>query len=238
MATTDAADSSSAGVLLSVVVPTLDEEPVLDATLQRLRDGGECELIVADGGSGDRTVAVAQRYADRVVSAPRGRARQMNAGARAAQGDILLFVHADTLLPDGYAAAIAAACADRRTVGGRFDVELVPSSPLLWLTGTLMNHRSRLTGIATGDQGIFVRRTLFEAMGGYADIPLMEDIDLSRRMKRRGVVACLRDRVATSSRRWRSRGVVRTILLMWSLRLLYFCGVSPQRLARLYADIR
>ena len=138
-------------------------------------------------------------------------------------------------LPDGFADAVTAACAAPDVVGGRFDVHLEPSSPLLWLTGELINRRSRLTRIATGDQAIFIRRAVFEQLGGYADIPLMEDIDLTRRMKRAGRIACLRQRVTTSARRWQKNGVVRTILLMWTLRALYFCGVSPQRLHRVYA---
>ncbi|MGH3054187.1 MAG: TIGR04283 family arsenosugar biosynthesis glycosyltransferase, partial [Gaiellaceae bacterium] len=175
---------------------------------------------------------------DRVLAAPRGRARQMNAGAAQACGDILLFLHADTLVPAGFAGAVTAACAAPGIVGGRFDVRLEPSSPLIHLTGELINRRSRLTHVSTGDQAIFIRREAFEQLGGYADIPLMEDIDLSKRMKRVGTIACLRQRVTTSARRWQKNGVVRTILLMWSLRALYFFGVSPARLQRVYAHTR
>jgi rSAM/selenodomain-associated transferase 2 len=223
---------------VSIVVPTLNEEGVLARTLERARQPGVQEIIVVDGGSSDATCAVAARAADLVLSAPRGRATQMNAGAARARGDILLFLHADTLVPTGFAQAVVAACQQPEVVGGRFDVNLEPSTPLIRLTGALMNRRSRLTHISTGDQTLFIRRDIFEQLGGYADVPLMEDIELSRRMKRAGRIACLSERVTTSARRWQKNGVVRTILLMWSLRVLYFCGVSPARLHRIYADIR
>ena len=223
---------------ISVVVPTLNEETALAATLQHARQSGVSEIIVVDGGSRDATPAVAARYADVVLTAPRGRAAQMNAGAACARGDVLLFLHADTLVPNGFAQAVMAACNEVDVVGGRFDVHLQPSTRLIRLTGALINRRSRLTRISTGDQAIFIRRDAFERIGGYAEIPLMEDIDLSRRMKRAGRIACLRERVTTSARRWQKDGVVRTILLMWSLRALYFCGVSPVRLQRLYANTR
>jgi rSAM/selenodomain-associated transferase 2 len=223
---------------LSVIVPALNEELGIGATLRRARQPGVREIIVVDGGSVDGTRAVAHGLADVVLSAPRGRAAQMNAGAARAGGDILLFLHADTLVPDGFAQAIAAACGKPGVIGGRFDVALTPSSPLLRLTGELMNWRSRLSRVATGDQGIFIRRDVFARLGGYAEIPLMEDIDLSRRMKRAGRIACLRQRVTTSARRWQTHGVLRTILLMWSLRALYFFGLPPARLRWLYDDAR
>ena len=224
--------------MISVIIPTLNEERVLTTTLQRARQPGVHEIIVVDGGSTDTTRARAIALADLVVSAPRGRAAQMNAGAARASGDLLLFLHADTWVPNGFADAVAAACTPPEVVGGRFDVQLEPTSPLLWLTGELINLRSRLSRIASGDQAIFIRRAVFEQLGGYADIPLMEDIDLTRRMKRAGRVACLRARVTTSARRWQKHGVVRTILLMWTLRALYFWGMSPERLRRVYADTR
>ena len=223
---------------LSIIIPTLNEERHLAATLQRARQPGVHEIIVVDGGSIDGTRAIAADFADRVLCAPQGRAAQMNAGAAHASGDILLFLHADTLVPEHFAYAAIAACAQPGVVGGRFDVELQPSSPLLRLTGELMNHRSRLTRIATGDQAIFVRRSTFERLGGYAPIPLMEDIDFSRRLKRAGRIACLRERVTASARRWQRHGVVRTILLMWTMRALYFCGASPERLHQVYRDAR
>lgn len=223
---------------VSVIVPTLNEEAVLAATLEHVRQAGVDEIIVVDGGSTDTTTAIAARHADEVLSAPRGRAAQMNAGAVRARGDVLLFLHADTLVPAGGAHAVIAACSAPGVIGGRFDVDLQPATPLIRLTAALINQRSRLTQISTGDQAIFIRREVFDRLGGYANIPLMEDIELSRRMKRTGRIACLRQRVTTSARRWQKNGVVRTILLMWLLRALYFCGVSPARLQRVYANTR
>ncbi|MFQ5667209.1 MAG: TIGR04283 family arsenosugar biosynthesis glycosyltransferase [Candidatus Binatia bacterium] len=223
---------------LSVIVPTLNEADGLPGALQRARRGGVLEIIVVDGGSRDATRTLAASLADLVITAPTGRAAQMNAGALRARGDILLFLHADTLLPDGFAEAVMSTCARPGVVGGRFDVELDPATPLLHLTAALMNWRSRLTGIATGDQAIFVRRDVFARLGGFKQIPLMEDIDMSRRLKRAGHVVCLRQRVITSARRWHKNGVARTIALMWALRLLYFLGVPPARLQRLYDNKR
>lgn len=223
---------------VSVIIPTLNEEATIGETLRRARQDGVGEIIVADGGSTDQTRAVAQEFADTVLSAPRGRAAQMNAGAKRARGDMLLFLHADTLVPAGFAEAVTAACQTPAIVGGRFDVDLTPSTPLLRLTAALINWRSRISRIATGDQAIFIRRDVFERLGGYATIPLMEDVDLSRRLKRAGRVACLRQRVTTSARRWQANGVIRTILLMWTLRALYWLGVPPARLRQLYDDAR
>jgi rSAM/selenodomain-associated transferase 2 len=221
---------------LSIVIPALNEAAHLARLLPALivHEPG-AEVLVVDGGSDDDSRAVVARVPGvRWLSGPRGRARQMNAGARAARGDILLFLHADTSLPGGAGAAILAALADPAVVGGRFDVRLDSRRPLLVLVAWLMNGRSRLTGICTGDQGLFVRRATFEALGGYPDIPLMEDVELTRRLKRRGRRAALRLRVVTSARKWENEGVVRTIVLMWTLRLLYALGVSPARLHRWY----
>jgi rSAM/selenodomain-associated transferase 2 len=221
---------------LSVVVPALDEAPNLRRLLPDLaRVCPGAEVIVVDGGSRDGTGdVVTGRPGVRLLVAPRGRARQMNAGARQAGGDVLLFLHADTWLPDGAPAAIAAALADPGAVGGRFDVRFDSGRRVLGLVAGLMNARSRATGICTGDQAIFVRRADFEAVGGYPDIPLMEDIELCRRLKRRGRLAALRARVTTSARKWEREGPLRTIGLMWALRLLHFCGVAPARLHRWY----
>jgi rSAM/selenodomain-associated transferase 2 len=221
---------------LSVVIPALNEAANLARLLPDLvaREPG-VEIVVVDGGRDDGSRDVVSRSPHvRWLAGPRGRARQMNAGARAATGSVLLFLHADTRLPDGAVAAIEAATADPAVVGGRFDVRLDSPRRLLAVVGWMMNERSRLSGISTGDQAIFVRRAVFEEMGGYADIPLMEDVELTRRLKRRGRLAALRLRVTTSARRWEREGVVRTIVLMWTLRLLYALGVSPARLHRWY----
>lgn len=220
---------------MSIIVPVLNEGRGVVAGLSGLaclRDPG-VELIVADGGSEDETADLARTLADRVLSAPRGRASQMNAAAAVARGDVLLFVHADTRLPADAMALIRDALAGA-TVWGRFDVAIDGRSPLLRWVAALMNLRSRLTGIATGDQAIFVRRTAFEAVGGYPDIALMEDIALSTGLRRCGRPACLRARVLTSGRRWDRHGVLRTIALMWWLRAAYFLGADPERLARRY----
>lgn len=213
---------------LSVVVPTLNEARGVRAALEALaplRALGH-EVIVVDGGSSDGTVELAAGLCDRLLTAARGRASQMNAGARVATGQMLLFLHADTRLPPGAAALVL-----NRPLWGRFDVEIEGRHPLLRLVAWAMNLRSRLTGIATGDQAIFVRR---DAFPGFPEIALMEDIALSKRLKRIGRPACLRERVTTSGRRWESRGVLRTIFLMWRLRFLYFVGVRPEALARKY----
>jgi rSAM/selenodomain-associated transferase 2 len=219
-------------VKLSIVIPCLDEAPRIGACLSALaplRARGH-EVIVVDGGSADGTPQAARGLCDRLLEAPRGRALQMNAGARAAGGDALLFLHADTRLPADAEALVRRALLS--APWGRFDVAIEGAHPMLRVVAWAMNVRSRLTGIATGDQAIFVRR---EAFPGFPEIPLMEDIAFSRAMRRVGRPACLRSRVATSGRRWESRGVLRTIFLMWRLRLLYFLGASPQRLAELYA---
>lgn len=223
---------------LSVVVPALDEAGQIAATLASARGPGVAEVIVVDGGSGDDTAALARAAGATVLAAERGRARQMNAGAAAATGDVLLFLHADTRLPAGFAVAVADALADPAVVGGRFDLRLEPATPFLDLTAALINLRSRLTRIATGDQALFVRRDVFAALGGFEDLPLMEDVAFSRALKRRGRIACLRERVATSSRRWQRDGPLRTVLLMWWLRFLYWCGVPADRLKQRYADTR
>ncbi len=220
---------------LSIVIPVLDEAPRIGDLLremQPLRRAG-VELVVADGGSRDGTDRIAAPLADRVIDAPRGRARQMNAGAAASRGDILLFLHADTLLPTGGVAAVMAAI-EGGAQWGRFDVRIDGQAPLLRVVARLMNWRSRLTGIATGDQAIFVRRELFERVGAYPELPLMEDIRLCATLRQLAPPACLADPVTTSGRRWEQRGVVRTILLMWWLRAAFFLGANPTWLARLY----
>jgi rSAM/selenodomain-associated transferase 2 len=222
--------------VLSVVIPGLEEADNLARLLPELAAHcAEAELIVVDGGSADATREIVRCCpAARYLSSGRGRARQMNAGARAARGDTLLFLHADTRLPPAAAAAIACALSDPGVVGGRFDVRFTNDGWPFRMIATLMNWRSRLTRIATGDQAIFVRRAAFDALGGYPDLPLMEDVELCRRLKRLGRIVCLRQRVTTSARKWEQEGIVRTILLMWTLRLLYFCGVKTDRLHAWY----
>jgi len=173
-----------------------------------------------------------------LLTAPAGRAPQMNAGAAASRGDVLLFLHADTLLPRDARLAIEGALEDPACVGGRFDVRFGRDSRPGRLIGSMINLRSRCTGIATGDQAIFVRRAVFERLGGFSDIPIMEDVDFTRRLKRAGRVAALRSQVVTSYRRWDACGPIRTILLMWVLRLLYWIGVSPGTLSRFYSTVR
>jgi rSAM/selenodomain-associated transferase 2 len=201
--------------------------------LTRLRARG-AEVIVVDGGSADATAALAAPLCDCVLSAPRGRAVQMNAGAAQARGDVLLFLHADTALPPDADRLVLDGLHASGRRWGRFDVRLSGARPLLRAVERAMNWRSRLTGIATGDQALFVERVLFARVGGFPDLPLMEDIELSARLRRQGRPLCLRARVVTSSRRWDQHGVLRTILLMWRLRLAYFFGADPSALVRLY----
>lgn len=223
---------------ISVIIPTLNEAATIGETLRRVRSSASCEVIVVDGGSDDGTPELARPQADLVLSAGRGRATQMNVGARAASGQVLLFLHADTVLPPAFPALLENALRNPRVVGGRFDVRLDAEGRLFRIIETLMNLRSRLSRIATGDQAIFVRSRTFQELGGYREAELMEDLELSYRLKRRGELACLRERVVTSARRWQRDGIVRTIGLMWLLRFLYFIGVSPSYLKTFYADTR
>lgn len=223
---------------ISIIIPALNEAALITKVLRALaplRHRGH-EVIVVDGGSCDGTPALAAPLADRVMHAPKGRALQMNAGARAATGDVLWFLHADTVPPTDADGRILAALAQGKSGWGHFDVRLSGSGFLLRMVEFLMNRRSRLGGIATGDQGIFVRRELFERVGGFPEIPLMEDIALSRALKGYSRPAHVAQGLVTSSRRWEQRGVWRTILLMWRLRLAYFLGADPRKLAGLYGE--
>ncbi len=222
---------------LSLIVPTLNEAEGITAALEALaplRARG-CEVIVVDGGSSDDTVVLARPLADKVLPADAGRARQMNAGAAVSGKEILCFLHADTRLPEGADGLIRDGLARSRRSWGRFDVQISGSHPLLGMVAVMMNWRSRLSGIATGDQAIFVTRSLFEAAGRFADIPLMEDIALCRQLKHYGAPLCLSHRAITSGRRWERHGLWRTIMLMWQLRYAYWRGADPALLAQRYA---
>jgi rSAM/selenodomain-associated transferase 2 len=229
---------------ITVVIPTLNEEKNLPRTLARLSAAALREIIIVDGGSTDSTVSLAEEFCARtfnarIMTSSRGRARQMNEGAKASQGEILLFLHADTQLPPQAGPIIELALSKHpSTVGGHFNVRFDNSSVWGRVISFFMNRRSRLTGIATGDQALFVRRHVFELLGGFSEIPLMEDIEFSSRMQQAGRTVALRDAVVTSFRRWDTQGPLRTILLMWALRFLYWAGVSPHRLKKFYATIR
>lgn len=219
---------------LSIIIPVLNEAAGIASfltALSELRARG-AELIVVDGGSSDGTPALAAPLVDLVVHSKSGRARQMNAGAAQARGQALLFLHADTYLPADADVLIASALKD--SDWGRFDVRFDGKHPLMPVIATMMNLRSRISGIATGDQAMFMRRDTFHQAGGFAAIPLMEDIELSRRLMRIGRPNCIRRPVATSPRRWEKHGVVRTVLLMWRLRLAFFFGADPHKLAIAY----
>jgi rSAM/selenodomain-associated transferase 2 len=224
---------------LSIIVPVLNEQATIVATLTQLaplRMRG-VEVIVVDGGSADDSIGEARGHADQVMSSPRGRGAQMNAGAHAARGDVLLFLHVDTRLPAGVDSIVLEGLARSRRLWGRFDVAISGRSALLPLVAALMNARSRLSGIATGDQAMFVRRDAFLKVGGFPDTALMEDIGLSRRLKRLSRPLCLGARAVTSGRRWDNAGALRTILLMWRLRFAFFLGANPTALARRYGYV-
>jgi rSAM/selenodomain-associated transferase 2 len=219
---------------LTIVVPVLNEAAIIVAALQALaplRARG-AEIVVADGGSRDGTAQLAKPFGDRIITVQRGRGGAMNAGAALGTGDTLLFLHADTALPEDADRLIGKALAHR--AWGRFDLRIAGRHPLLAVVARMINWRSRLTGIATGDQAIFVTREAFEAVGGFPDLPLMEDIAISQRLKRLCRPFCIATPAVTSGRRWEHNGVVRTILLMWRLRLSYYLGVEPALLAELY----
>jgi rSAM/selenodomain-associated transferase 2 len=224
---------------LSIIGPVLDEEARIGEALRALapyRSRGS-EVIVVDGGSRDRTVEIARPLSDRVIAAPRGRGAQMNAGAGIAKGDVLLFLHADTTLPPEADTLVPDGLRQSTWQWGRFDVRIEGESPLLAMISNFMNWRSLITGIATGDQAMFATRAAFDAAGSFPDIPLMEDIALSKRLKRVSRPLCLTVRAIVSGRRFDERGAIRMILLMWRLRLEFWLGVSPATLARRYGYV-
>ena len=208
----------------------LNEAPHIEKLLAPLAD---IDVIVVDGGSTDNTLALLADLNAKVIQGSRGRARQMNAGAAEATGDILIFLHADTCLPEGWQNDLQD-FTDSKKIWGRFNVQFDETTPAFSVIAFMMNWRSRLTGICTGDQAIFVRRSVFDKLDGFADIPLMEDIDISRRLRRESWPYCIPGKATTSARRWRARGLTRTVLHMWWYRLQYFFGVSPERLVKSY----
>ncbi len=231
---------------IAVIIPVLNEQKALAALLPELLSSfGFEEVIIVDGGSWDHTTDVARTICQsapnvhtRIINGPRGRASQMNAGAALAISDILVFLHADTQLPHNVRQLVAQAVADQQCVGGRFDVRFPQDTGYAWMVSRLMNLRSRWSGISTGDQTMFVRRSVFEQLGGFANIPLMEDIEFSRRLKRVGTIASLRAKVVTSFRRWEQHGPLRTIVRMWILRAWYWLGWDPRRLQQYYDTVR
>lgn len=221
---------------VSIIIPVLNEAKHLVEGLNKLqsyRKQGH-EIVMVDGGSADDTVKLAADLSDKVIRSDRGRARQMNAGANIASGDVLLFLHADTVLPENACELIESSFCDGRK-WGRFDVKLSGTRNVFRVIETLINWRSRITSVATGDQAIFISREMFDRVGSFPDIPLMEDIAISKSLRHISKPACLTSVVVTSSRRWEKHGVLKTVLLMWFLRFLYFIGVSPDRLVRLYS---
>ena len=227
---------SQGALRLSVVVPVLDDAAALRDRSDELRAlrGAVHEVIIVDGGSTDDSVEISRTLTRKCFSTASGRSRQMNEGARRASGNVLVFLHADTRLPEGAPRRLGLALADPNALWGRFDVRLSGKHWMFRVIEWAMNRRSRLTGIATGDQAMFVRKDAFERAGGFPPIPLMEDVALSRRLRRLARPVCLRERVVTSSRRWQRDGILRTVLLMWYLRLAYALGADPGQLHRIY----
>ncbi|MBN4080064.1 TIGR04283 family arsenosugar biosynthesis glycosyltransferase [Beggiatoa alba] len=221
---------------LSIIIPTLNEAASIYKTLSRLRvlKSKGHEIIIVDGGSTDKTLSICKQFTDKIFVSEKGRAMQMNLGAKLARNDILVFLHADTLLPDNVDMLISQALKHSRKQWGRFNIKLSGAQLVLRVIEVLINIRSFLSGIATGDQTIFVTKGLFKRINGFREIPLMEDIELSKSLKRYSRPLCLNAAVITSSRRWETNGYFKTILLMWKLRLLYFLGVSPKQLVKLY----
>ncbi len=223
--------------MISIIIPTLNESATITHTLtalQPMREHGQ-QVLLVDGGSLDNTIALAEPLVDRVLRSSAGRAAQMNAGAAVANGDLLWFVHADTLIPTDTDVLMQNALDKSAKAWGRFDIRLSVDTAALRIIAQLMNWRSRLSGVATGDQGIFMHRDTFVQVGGFTDIPLMEDIEICKRLKKAaGRPLCLSQKLTTSSRRWEKHGILPTIILMWRLRLAYWLGADPVNLARQY----
>ena len=224
---------------LSIIIPTLNEAESISTVLQRL--AGDCsrqraEIIVVDGNSNDATASIAAEFADSVIVSRRGRAHQMNAGVQIAHGTYLCFLHADTVLSNDAIDQIQNALQYQGAHWGFFEVRLDSSLLVFRLIETAINLRSRCTAVATGDQAIFMTREMFERVGGFPPVSLMEDIAMSKQLCRFHRPACLRAMATTSVRRWQKHGVIKTVLLMWWLRLAYVCGISPQRLAQWYRN--
>lgn len=219
---------------VSIIIPVLNEETSIEVLLKQLqghRQQGH-EVIVVDGGSKDKTISIAKVLADKIIQSQSGRALQMNKGAEQASFEYLWFLHADTLIPEKAVGKIETCLADNHW--GRFNIRLSGSGVLFRIIETMINIRSSLSGVATGDQGIFVKQKTFESVGGYSKLPLMEDVELSKKLKRVDKPVCLKEELITSSRRWEHHGVFSTIFLMWKLRFLYWLGVSAERLALQY----
>jgi len=225
-------------VSIAIIVPVFNEERVLPALITQLPQLGANEWIIVDGGSTDATCRLLDESTVRWIRSDSGRAVQMNAGSKACKSDILLFVHSDTSIGSSHILAIKQVMQDESVVGGRFDVRLSGAGFALCMIAWFINMRSRLTGISTGDQCQFVRRTVFERMGCFPEQALMEDVEFSKRLKHLGTIACLRRKVVTSSRRWEAHGIMPTVWLMWKLRLLYWLGTSPEKLAHMYRQAR
>ncbi len=227
-------------MIVSFIIPALNEATTIQTTLDSLQTARQQghEVILVDGGSSDKTIKIAETRVDQVIDSPPGRAVQMNLGAAASQGNILCFLHSDTVAPQNIAVLIVTALSTEDRYWGRFNIHLSGTSKIFRVIETFINWRSRLTGIATGDQGIFVGRSCFEHIDGFPNIPLMEDIQFSSNVKAQSPPVCLRETLITSSRRWEHNGVLRTIFLMWRLRAAYFFGVSAERLAEAYRNTR
>ncbi|MCW9030480.1 MAG: TIGR04283 family arsenosugar biosynthesis glycosyltransferase [Gammaproteobacteria bacterium] len=223
-------------MFVSIIIPALNEESSIKNLLQQLqvsRQQGH-EVIVVDGGSEDQTIAVSTLLADKVIQSDPGRAVQMNKGAVQASGDILWFLHADSVISENAIKNIQFNLNEQNKDWGRFNIKLSGLHYMFRIIEKMINFRSCLSSIATGDQGIFIKRKVFDDVGGYSNIPLMEDIDISKKLRAQSRSVCIKETLTTSSRRWEKNGILSTILLMWRLRFLYWLGISADKLASQY----